>query len=557
MVEDGRYKGRAQAIHVLDGATESLTPALPTDTTDALYRGIAPTVISNAHSPAQFDLDSYHGPVLSYATYSGKSQAIHVWGLDDPTWPVQPPVDACSCADYGYTGGGGGGTPFDTTIYPVGAGRLVIRESGTGNLYYSSNNYEFVATRWHPNYGFWTEYRTFMTWDLPEGTTSVTLTGLLVSGTNVAGTWHDVWGATPPYGADPMNAQTVQWQLCQGTWDTYTPEWDPMTTTVASGSGSQRIINYSNDPAPPDDYSAALDLTLPVGSGPFQLMLKIVTEDIGGVYHEWPPDGYPGNPDPWANGWDNGTTRVYGSALSVLTETYGTRVSMNANAFSAVVAHGTTPGGPVTDCTECDDPNNPGTPIPPFTPGYLPIFRRQIGDPTTRLDSYICTMESAAMVLDWHTRGAIQVWGGELIPWCGKSEEAIAGLVSGVPAGTGLDNARLAWAHWAQVLDVRSGQTWDDLMVALGQGRAIILEGDYGLFPAGESCQPGFVDNHSISLYPYLQGGRIMVGDPICTTFKGRKISTLQAYAEAYGASIFGTQSPQPIFFAVSRPWTP
>lgn len=204
-----------------------------------------------------------------------------------------------------------------------------------------------------------------------------------------------------------------------------------------------------------------------------------------------------------------------------------------------------------TDCADCDDPANPGTPLPPFTPGFMPTFRYQIGDPTTNLDSWICTLESGAMVLDWQTRGAVKVWGGELIPWCGKTEAQIFGH------GTSLSNVRQAWLHWNQYLDVRSGGTWADLIVALQEGRAVILQGDYGVFSTAIRCQDSFEGDHAISVYPYQVGDRLLCGDPLCADFKGIPVVDLQAYAEALGAAIFGTSSPQPILFAVSRPWTP
>lgn len=192
-------------------------------------------------------------------------------------------------------------------------------------------------------------------------------------------------------------------------------------------------------------------------------------------------------------------------------------------------------------CDECSDPDT-GLQLPPFTPGFMPTFRRQIGDPTTSLDSAICTMESGAMVLDWHTRGAISIWGGELIPWCGRSPSDIAAH------GTNLGNVKQAWRHFGQTLDVRSGGGWSGVMAALAEGRAVILQGDYGEFPLSVRCQRNFEDNHAISVYPYQVGDRLLVGDPLCSTFHGVKISTLQAYAEALSPGVL---------FAVSRPWTP
>lgn len=199
---------------------------------------------------------------------------------------------------------------------------------------------------------------------------------------------------------------------------------------------------------------------------------------------------------------------------------------------------------PDEGCAECADPGNPDFQLPDFTPGFMPHFRKQIGDPTTSLDSFICTLESAAMVLDWHTRGAVSVWGGELIPYCGKTEAQIRGT------GSNLGNARRAWLHWNQNLSVRSGQTFDDMLACLAEGRAVILQGDYGVFNLAERCQDSFEGNHAISVYPYQVGDRILVGDPLCSDFRGIRVSTLRAYAEALTGG-------SGILFAVSRPWTP
>lgn len=201
-------------------------------------------------------------------------------------------------------------------------------------------------------------------------------------------------------------------------------------------------------------------------------------------------------------------------------------------------------------CAGCTDPGS-GLPLPDFMPGYMPTFRRQIGDPTTRLDSFICTLESAAMVLAWHTSGAVDVWGGELIPWCGKTEAQI------VATGSNLGNAAQAWTHYGQTLSVRSGQTFDDLMNCLAQGRAVILQGDYGVLSNAEKCQDTFDGNHALSLYPYQISDRILAGDPLCHNFGGLRIASLRDYAETFGAAVFGASSPQPILFAVSRAQTP
>jgi hypothetical protein len=263
----------------------------------------------------------------------------------------------------------------------------------------------------------------------------------------------------------------------------------------------------------------------------------------------------PSDPEPagWSGTFTDGaieSTETHPFDVQLLQyRQYGDTYGATGVFFDNLNVVGMEPGGDT--CPECEDPNNPGQQIPPFTPGYLPTFRRQIGDPTTSLDSYICTFESGAMVLDWHTRGAIKVWGGELIPWCGRSEASIVGH------GGNLDNIRQAWLHWGQVLDVRSGQHWDDLIACLNEGRAVILQGDYGEFTLAERCQDSFDGGHAISVYPYAIAGRLLVGDPLCHGFKNYKETSLRAYAEAMGASVYGAHSPQPILFAVSRPWVP
>lgn len=209
-------------------------------------------------------------------------------------------------------------------------------------------------------------------------------------------------------------------------------------------------------------------------------------------------------------------------------------------------------GGVVCEeCVECEDPSNPGFPIPPFTPGFLPVFRPQIGDPTTVLDRFICTMESGAMVLDWHTRGAVSVWGGELIPFSGRTEASIVGN------GTNLGDVRQAWSHYGQNLEIRSGGTWSSFLQAISQGRAVILQGDYGEFTLAERCQDSLETGHAVAVFPYQSADRLLVGDPICGGYKAYKISSLQAYAEALGVAAYGVTSPQKILFAVSRPWVP
>ncbi|HET7713728.1 MAG TPA: hypothetical protein VFK94_05640, partial [Patescibacteria group bacterium] len=306
--------------------------------------------------------------------------------------------------------------------------------------------------------------------------------------------------------------RNVSWELLIGTWGAGTPtSLHPGGTVIASGT---TLATFSGNSTPIDVLLHGLS------PNDIQLYLRVLS---------------PRTPDSLDA---NFTVHLFNWAIELQT------------CIAAGVSGDCEDSGS-TSCTECEDPSNPGFQLPDFTPGFMPTFRRQIGDPTTNLDSFICTLESAAMVLDWHTRGAISVWGGELIPWCGKTEAQIAA------SGSNLDNARQAWLHWSQYLEVRSGGSWANLMTALSEGRAVILQGDYGVFTNAIKCQANFEDNHAISVYPYQIADRLLVGDPLCSNFYGVPISALQDYAETLGAAVYGVTSPQKILFAVSRPWVP
>ncbi len=180
----------------------------------------------------------------------------------------------------------------------------------------------------------------------------------------------------------------------------------------------------------------------------------------------------------------------------------------------------------------------------------LPTFRQQIGDPTTYLDAYICTLESAAMGLDFTTAGQVKVWGGQLVPWCGKSARDIAGA-SGHP-GTSLQNAAQAWAHYGQDLPIFD-DAWKEARDELAGGNAVILQGDYGALPAGDRCSATFQDNHAVIVMPEVSvdGLQVLTGDPICSGYRWRTLRGLRAYAEKLATDVRGT--PSRLFYAVAR----
>lgn len=158
---------------------------------------------------------------------------------------------------------------------------------------------------------------------------------------------------------------------------------------------------------------------------------------------------------------------------------------------------------------------------------YVPQFRRQIGDPTTYLDASICTLESAAMGLDFTTHGQVSVWGGQLIPYCGRKPADIA------KNGTNLQNADLAWHHYGQDLDIRD-DPWEEVERLLRKGDGIVAQGWYDALPAIDRCSSTFEEGHAFFVVPLFNGPgtSVLTGDPLCGGFKYMRLSSLRAYME-------------------------
>ncbi len=170
---------------------------------------------------------------------------------------------------------------------------------------------------------------------------------------------------------------------------------------------------------------------------------------------------------------------------------------------------------------------------------YLPLFRRQIGDPTTTRDANLCTMSAGAMALDYHTLGKVQVWGGELEA---RQSDHIG--------GTGLDDLAEAWRAYGETFEYRSGASWADVRLIRADGRCIVLQGDYEAFPAGVTCQASFTGTHAILVHPdAAANGAPLVGDPLCGSFHGVPEAVLADYAgrlAGTGRAHFGWTRPQP-----------
>jgi hypothetical protein len=130
-----------------------------------------------------------------------------------------------------------------------------------------------------------------------------------------------------------------------------------------------------------------------------------------------------------------------------------------------------------------------------------------------------CTMTSGANTLDFHTLGAVDVWGGDLRHAPGQPDQA---------GGTDLWDVEKAWRHYGQDLEIRSGAGWDGVRADRLEGRALILTGD-GNVPGAAT----FDGAHAIAIYPEPDAaGRWLMADPLSTGPEWVTESSLRAWAE-------------------------
>jgi len=542
---DARYKGESMAVHVLHSTTAdtfSAAPVGPLSDETPLYTGQSQQIFAHPDSPPDWYSPGIVGPEITYTdspTYRGVSPAIHVFGedRDTTTWP---PIHGCECGDCQFSEGFVTGSPVweilsgdPATLQLTDTSMVDANLGGSGHVI-------GITVSEHINPTLFAELKQagllfttafVMTEPAPEQNSRCTME--MTFG----------WYGAPPGGVTVGISYTYNpGSLYVNPYFTrtgYVFWWNGSTTEYANVFESQDFVGWG---------TLEGTLGMSISSNGYTVYCPWGSNTGDGIAH---PATTPSTPDSMDTEWSIAFTTNNLSGYN-----FGWQhIYFETLSFSLPMIYGTewNPGwcGELAPCTDCEDPYNPGYQIPDFTPGYMPIFRRQIGDPTTSLDGWICTLESAAMVLDWHTRGAVQVWGGELVPYVPGGADGIYG------SGASLSDARAAWGHWGQYLDVRSGQHWTDLMACLADGRAVVLQGEYGEFTSAESCQDNFTEGHAISVYPYLAGDRLLVGDPLCDDFRGIRVSSLQAYAEVLGAEVYGVTSPQKILFAVSRPWVP
>jgi len=155
---------------------------------------------------------------------------------------------------------------------------------------------------------------------------------------------------------------------------------------------------------------------------------------------------------------------------------------------------------------------------------YRPVFRQQKpsvdprepwpGESNAKGDEHAwnnCTMTSGAMALDYHTRGAKRLWGGDL-----RHRQ------SDLSGGTDLNDLKAAWARLGYTLSIRSGQGWAGVIAARREDRAIILQG------IGDT--PGSGTYRGAHAAIWLPDGAW--GDPLASRWQSVPQSSIRTWAE-------------------------
>ena len=174
---------------------------------------------------------------------------------------------------------------------------------------------------------------------------------------------------------------------------------------------------------------------------------------------------------------------------------------------------------------------------------YLPVFRPQRNDPVeihATHENNNCLMASGAMALDYHTRGRLQVWGGNLRH---RQTDQVK--------GTDLNDLRTAWASYGETLDIRTGKGWAGVIAALAEGRCVLLAGDSGDLDG--SCAEVQDTAHGIIVHPDRDtAGHYRYGDPWCSLpgWKWATAAALRLYATPLGVQFAVTAAQEPLMSA-------
>lgn len=155
-----------------------------------------------------------------------------------------------------------------------------------------------------------------------------------------------------------------------------------------------------------------------------------------------------------------------------------------------------------------------------------------------------CRMAVGCTQLDFHTRGAKTDTGSRMR--LHQSDQQ---------GGTDADDLRRAWAAgYGEILIIRNGRYWADLLAERSRGRFVGIDVWYADIP--DRCQTAASFGHTMGVAPETDSrGWWLVSDPLCASYKWMDPAVIRKAMESWGRRVIGANIPHPpIYFTTSKP---
>jgi hypothetical protein len=148
-----------------------------------------------------------------------------------------------------------------------------------------------------------------------------------------------------------------------------------------------------------------------------------------------------------------------------------------------------------------------------------------------------CLMATGATLLDRQTLGLIQTTGADMRQ---RSRRTQPGAYSN------FGDLSRAFASFSETLIYTNEGSWDGLLRRLGEGRGVVVLGNYGQLTPGNKCSP-YTGDHAW----YLQADKI--GDPLCSAYRAGYLGEIRKAAEHLGRRAAPDRTPTVVQYAYSH----
>lgn len=153
-----------------------------------------------------------------------------------------------------------------------------------------------------------------------------------------------------------------------------------------------------------------------------------------------------------------------------------------------------------------------------------------------------CRMAVGATHIDFHTRGNIVTDAAKM-----RSHQ------TDMVGGTDADDLRKAWERgYGQVLVIRNGRYWKDLLADRKAGRFVAVDVWYADLP--DRCQTAASFGHTIGIAPEDNAnGEWLVSDPLCAAYKWMDPAPIRIAAASWGRKVVGSGGMDtPLYYTTS-----